>query len=53
MLLEGGGIANGSFLQEELIDEISLVVVPAAEPSEKEVPLFQTGKYQSGDTMSV
>ncbi|WP_430348822.1 hypothetical protein [Thermoanaerobacterium thermosaccharolyticum] len=53
LLLEGGGIANGSFLQEELIIEISLVVVSAAEPSEKEVPLFQTGKYQSGDTMSV
>jgi len=49
LLLEGGGIVNGSFLQEELIDEISLVVVPAAESSTKAVPLFQTGKYQTGD----
>ncbi|BBB92548.1 MAG TPA: dihydrofolate reductase family protein [Methylomusa anaerophila] len=46
LLLEGGGIVNGSFLQESLIDEISLVVVPAAEPSEQAVPLFKTGKYQ-------
>ncbi|TDT63324.1 RibD family protein [Fonticella tunisiensis] len=49
LLLEGGGIVNGSFLQDGLIDEISLVVVPTAEPSEKAIPLFQTGKYQSGD----
>jgi riboflavin biosynthesis pyrimidine reductase len=50
LLLEGGGIVNGSFLQKGLIDEISLVVVPAAEPSEKAVTLFQTGPYQTGDT---
>ncbi|HBC91501.1 MAG TPA: pyrimidine reductase [Pelotomaculum sp.] len=50
LLLEGGGIVNGSFLQDGLIDEISLVVVPTAEPSEKAVPLFQTGKYQTSDT---
>ena len=49
LLLEGGGIVNGSFLQEGLIDEISLVIAPAAEPSTKAVPLFQTGKYQAGD----
>ncbi len=46
LLLEGGGIINGSFLQKELIDELSLVVVPEAECSDKAVPLFQTGKYQ-------
>lgn len=51
LLLEGGGIVNGSFLQKDLIDEISLVMVPAVEPSEKAVPLFQTGKYQSDNTM--
>lgn len=48
LLLEGGGIVNGSFWQEGLIDEISLVVVPAAEPSEQAVPLFKTGQYQTG-----
>ncbi|CCO06869.1 RibD family protein [Desulforamulus hydrothermalis] len=45
LLLEGGGNVNGSFLQEELIDEISLVVIPAAECSENAIPLFKTGKY--------
>lgn len=45
LLLEGGGIVNGAFLQAGLIDEISLVVVPMAEPSGKAVPLFQTDKY--------
>lgn len=50
LLLEGGGVVNGSFLQGGLIDEISLVAVPAAEPSEQAAPLFQTGKYQIGDT---
>lgn len=52
LLLEGGGIVNGSFLQEDLIDEISLVVVPVAEPSEKSVLLFQTGQYQTGDSVT-
>jgi len=33
-----------------LIDEISLVVVPAAEPSGKTVTLFQTNKYQIDDS---
>ncbi|QLG40363.1 MULTISPECIES: dihydrofolate reductase family protein [unclassified Paenibacillus] len=28
MLLEGGGVINGSFLNEGLIDEISLVFAP-------------------------
>jgi riboflavin biosynthesis pyrimidine reductase len=52
LLLEGGGIVNGSFLQEGLIDEISLVVVPEAECSEKAISLFQTGKYHAGNTLA-
>ena len=48
LLLEGGGIVNGSFLQEGLIDEISLVVIPEAECSEKAIPLFKTGEYHTG-----
>lgn len=50
LLLEGGGIVNGSFLQNGLIDEISLVVIPEAECVEKSVSLFKTGKYQTGTT---
>ncbi|MDR3565268.1 MAG: RibD family protein [Negativicutes bacterium] len=50
LLLEGGGIVNGSFLQAGLVDEVSLVVVPVAKCSERAVSLFETGKYQPGDT---
>lgn len=49
LLLEGGGIVNGFFLEAGLIDEISLVVVPEAEPSENAVPLFKTNAVQMGD----
>lgn len=52
LLLEGGGIINGSFLQDGLIDEISLVVVPAAESSKNAISLFQAGKYQTGDPLT-
>jgi riboflavin biosynthesis pyrimidine reductase len=52
LLLEGGGIVNGSFLQKDLIDEISLVVIPAVECSNKAIPLFKTGEYQADSTMS-
>lgn len=49
LLLEGGGIVNGSFLEVGLIDEISLVVIPAAETSEQAIPLFQTNKFTSAN----
>jgi len=52
LLLEGGGIVNGSFLQEGLIDEISLVVIPEVECSEKAISLFQTGKYLANNTIA-
>jgi dihydrofolate reductase len=52
LLLEGGGIVNGSFITEGLIDEISLVVIPQAEPSQKAVPLFRTGIYGGGGSMA-
>ena len=53
LLLEGGGIVNGSFLQAGLVDEISLVVVPEAEGSEKAISLFHTGHYQASCTNGV
>lgn len=41
-LLQGGGVANGSFAAEGLIDELSLIIVPALQgggaPSLAEVP---------------
>ena len=47
LLLEGGAITNGSFLEEDLIDEISLVVVPVAECNDCAAPLFKTWNYGS------
>lgn len=39
LLLEGGSIINGAFLKEELIDELSLVIVPLI-ASSNDKPLF-------------
>lgn len=52
LLLEGGGIVNGSFQEAGLIDEISLVVIPAVETSEQAISLFQTSKFTSANAKS-
>lgn len=49
LLLEGGGIVNGSFLEAGLIDEISLIVIPVAEISEQALSLFQTSQFTSAN----
>lgn len=49
LLLEGGGIVNGSFLQAGLIDEISLVVAPVVGPP-KATSLFETEHYSLPNT---
>jgi riboflavin biosynthesis pyrimidine reductase len=41
-MLEGGGVLNGSFLNEDLIDELSLVLVPIADGSSNSLTLFET-----------
>ncbi|WP_222850486.1 dihydrofolate reductase family protein [Paenibacillus tengchongensis] len=41
LLLEGGGVINGSFLNEGLIDELSLLVVPLADGSPNPLTLFE------------
>ena len=42
LLLEGGSILNGAFQKEDLIDELSLVVVPLT-AQENALPLFAQG----------
>ncbi|WP_319402915.1 RibD family protein [uncultured Anaeromusa sp.] len=49
LLLEGGGIVNGAFLQANLIDEISLVVAPVV-GSPEATSLFATGHYSLPNT---
>lgn len=45
LMLEGGGVINGSFLNEVLIDELSLVLVPIADSSSNSLTLFETSSH--------
>ena len=44
-MLEGGGFLNGSFLNEGLIDELSLVLVPLADGASNSLTLFETSSH--------
>lgn len=41
-VLEGGGTINGSFLNEGLIDEVSLLIVPVVDGTAKSKTIFET-----------
>jgi len=43
LLLEGGGIINGSFLAEDLIDELSILLAPVADGANGTPTLFDVG----------
>lgn len=45
LMLEGGGFLNGSFLNEGLIDELSLILVPIADGATNSVTLFETSSF--------
>jgi len=45
LMLEGGGFLNGSFLNEGLIDELSLILVPIADSASNSVTLFETSSF--------
>jgi riboflavin biosynthesis pyrimidine reductase len=45
LILEGGGFINGSFLNEGLIDEVSLVLVPIADGASNSLTLFETSSH--------
>ncbi|WP_176585599.1 RibD family protein [Priestia megaterium] len=45
IMLEGGGFLNGSFLNEGLIDELSLILVPIADGASNSVTLFETSPF--------
>ncbi|AIQ58831.1 dihydrofolate reductase family protein [Paenibacillus borealis] len=52
LMLEGGGVLNGAFLREQLIDELSLVIVPITEGKSESLTLFET-KPNLGEVMPV
>lgn len=45
LMVSGGGYINGSFLNEGLIDELSLVIVPVTDSSSDTVTLFEKADY--------
>lgn len=45
LILSGGGYINGSFLNEGLIDELSLLITPATDGMSDTVTLFEKGDY--------
>ncbi|MBS6723644.1 MAG: RibD family protein [Clostridiales bacterium] len=45
LMVAGGGITNWSFLQEDLIDELSLVIAPVADGSTQAVSIFEWADF--------
>lgn len=45
LMVSGGGYINWSFLQEGLIDELSLVIAPVADGESETVTLFEKSSY--------
>ncbi len=45
--MTGGGVTNWSFLEEDLIDELSLVIAPVADGSTQAVSIFERGDFFS------
>jgi riboflavin biosynthesis pyrimidine reductase len=48
LLLEGGGVSNGSFLRAGLIDEISLAICPAVDGAKGAPHIFDSGDEGAG-----
>lgn len=48
LMIAGGGAINWSFLQEGLIDELSLIMVPVADGSSTAVSIFEKSQFFPG-----
>ena len=44
-MLAGGGIMNWSFVQEDLVDELSIVMAPVADGSMKTASVFEKADF--------
>jgi riboflavin biosynthesis pyrimidine reductase len=53
LLLEGGGVSNGSFLRAGLIDEISLAICPAIDGARGGPHVFDSSEDMEGPTAPV
>ena len=47
LLLEGGGTVNGAFLRAGLVDEISLILIPAVDGAKGAPSVFDSGDAQA------
>ena len=47
LMVAGGGITNWSFVQEELLDELSILVAPVADGSTDAVTIFEKADFFS------
>lgn len=45
LMVSGGGYINGSFLKEDLIDELSIIMAPVTDAASDTSTLFETGNY--------
>ena len=45
LMLAGGGLINGSFLQADLIDELSIVVAPVADGNTTSASIFECASF--------
>lgn len=45
LMISGGGLINWSFVQEDLIDELSLVLAPVADGNRKSVSIFEKADF--------
>lgn len=44
-MVAGGGLINGSFLQEDLIDKVSIVMAPVADGNSESVSIFERAGF--------
>lgn len=45
LMISGGGLINWSFMQEDLIDEVSLVLAPVADGGTQSVSIFERADF--------
>ncbi len=53
LMIAGGGLMNWSFLQDNLIDELSLVISPLADGNRKAVSIFEKAEFLPDRTPAV
>lgn len=53
LMISGGGFTNWSFVQENLVDELSLVIAPVADGNRKSVSIFEKADFLPGRSPAV